>query len=135
MIKLKEIKIGNYVHKWKKYNEIMEVISINDNCIYLRSNENINDIIVGSEDELLPIEITEKNLIEFGFKKHANYFKKKINKYTIIVESTNNNYFSCKINKLVLPKMWLFDTVAFFKVKYLHELQNGVNLITKEDLK
>lgn len=130
MIPYKDLMIGNYV---KIYNgEIYQVEYINYDCVSLvNSNNYIEQVMC---DRIHPIEVTEELLLKIGFESsdypneegYATY-NKDTEDYCVSICKFKNKWF-CEIdaNKC--------ENVGNFYFKYLHELQNGIRLITKSDL-
>lgn len=118
-MKAKNLRIGNYVENYK---EVTTIQSVNQWCYVMNA---VDEVPV---EELKPITITEKWLIDFGFKpnhpiasRELNYFLKEQN-ITMINHYENGWLFKCdwwKVGKMV---------------HFVHELQNLFFALTGEEL-
>lgn len=128
MIDYKYLMIGNYV---KIYNgEVYQIQSIYCDCVDIVNSDNSIEKIMC--DRIYPIEVTDELLVKLGFKHLLGgigvikYFSLLMDEIDIIVNNYNNIYF-CSL--FIMRKQ-----LGCFDFKYLHELQNGIRLITKRDL-
>lgn len=133
MIDYKDLQIGNYV---KIYNgEIYQVESIYYDCIDIVNSDNSIEKIMC--DRIYPIEITEEILNKIGFHIHTfttgiktTWFMLNSNEFNIKID----NYSTCKDKKWSCQIDDDEELLGSFDFNYLHELQNGIRLITKENL-
>lgn len=134
MIDIKELQIGNKV-KYK--DSIVEIAAT-----HLTSNVGIlgafQSMIVSVKcEEIEPIEVTYDLLKKVGFKStpakdifgNNAYQNNNISNLNIIVcKNLDNSKFDCAFYDNS------YRCESSFSFKYLHELQNGIRLITKKDL-
>lgn len=138
MIDIKDLQIGNKVLYQNKVVEI-ETIHITGTIGIFNGNKDF--IVSVSCNDIEPIEVTVELLSKAGFKplkyngRHCDTY---VLEYNIVINDcfisidTNSNsadrdYF-CQIDNLS------HSTIGGFDFQYLHELQNGIRLITKGDL-
>lgn len=134
MINYKDLMIGNWVYESEKTKFPMQVIGIYEDYCYLNFEGNESDPFDGFDKYMMPIEVTEELLLKIGFESsdypneegYATY-NKDTEDYCVSICKFKNKWF-CEIdaNKC--------ENVGNFYFKYLHELQNGIRLITKSDL-
>lgn len=110
----------------------MRVESVGVDYCYLNFDGNGGDPIDGIDKYMMPIKVTDKLLLKIGFKylscgnELIKDFVSGINEIDIMVNNHNNMY-SCSL--------WMMrKEMGCFDFKYLHELQNGIRLITKGNL-
>lgn len=125
--------IGNWVHLSKQSQYPMQVISIGKDYCYLDFDGNEGDVFDGISKEMMPIEITKDFLLNNGFVAfiyEESYFMKLKNYYIQITKCNNseNKGWYCHIDNK------RHDSIGAFNFQYLHELQNGIRLITGRDL-
>ena len=132
MIDIKDIQIGNKV-LYK--NKVVEIVTTHITGTVGILNGSKDFIVSVSCNDIEPIEVTEDLLLKLDFDSsgypneysYANYEKDINDEYSVSVcKSKTNNYY-CDVDKYV-------DGTGIFCFKYLHELQNGIRLITKGDL-
>ena len=135
MIDIKDLQIGNKVLYQNKVVEI-ETIHIRGTVGILNGHKDF--IVPISCKDIEPIEVTDNLLLKLGFKANLPLFEGQ-EEYKIAVNdclvevrkdisnSINRNWF-CHIDNLA------HSTIGGFDFQYLHELQNGIRLITKGDL-
>ena len=132
MIDVKDLQIGNKVLYQKK---VVEIATIHITGTIGILNGSKDFIVPVSCSDIEPIEVTEDLLLKLNFDSsgypneygYANYEKDINDKYSVsICKSKKNNYY-CDVDKYV-------DGTGIFCFQYLHELQNGIRLITKGDL-
>lgn len=132
MINYKDLMIGDWVYESERSKFPMKVVSVGENYCYLDFPNNEGDVFDGYEKDMMPIEVTDELLIKIGFKKLSGGielikdFMFEMDEVDIIIGNYNNIY-SCSFWKIT-------KQFGFFDFKYLHELQNGIRLITKSDL-
>lgn len=132
MIDKKELKIWNVVISDSKKGSKWHYISS------LRSNKCVLDHSYSCKyDELKPYNITEKTLINLGFKKEVDKdlentidFNTTMGKYTIMVSTgwyashtVDRNYSIRILNDAC-------ETIFFAEMQYLHQLQNAIFFAT-----
>ena len=135
MIDIKDLQIGNRVLYQNKVVEI-ETIHVRGTVGILNGHKDF--IVPVSCKDIEPIYVTKSSLISIGFKPIQPVFEGQ-EEYQIVVNdcfvevkngisnSINRNWF-CHIDNLS------HSTIGGFDFQYLHELQNGIRLITKVDL-
>ena len=144
MIDYKDLMLGNWVYESNYTKYPMQVVGIGENYCYLNFEGNEGDIIDGIDKYMMPIEVTEEVLNKIGFKEDTEQFiksyykgevfeyRKVINKCFIKIQSgmsnSNDRDWYCHIDNNT------HQTIGGFDFQYLHELQNGIRLITKSDL-
>lgn len=134
MIDIKELNIGNKV-KYK--DSIVEIAAT-----HLTSNVGIlgafQSMIVSVKcEEIEPIEVTEELLVKIGFEKNEIV----VDGYHILDITYDYPLGDCFIEIRAIDRNWYcqinnyaHSTMGDFDFKYLHELQNGIRLVTKKDL-
>lgn len=136
----KDLMIGNWVYCTKKSQFPMKVVSLGEDYVYLDFEENEGDVFEPNLDDMMPIPVTEDLLLKIGLEKRQYNVSSDI--------SASWHYMSFKgysfdINKFSnsVGKDWhcYIDnedrySVGFFDFQYLHQLQNGIRLITGKDL-
>ena len=131
MLDTKELQIGNWVYESKIAQFPMQVITIGEDYCYLDFEENEGDMFDGLLEEMMPIPMTKVLLVQCGFRSTkeggAISYRRRIGCYRIIVDEMTKDIWRCHIHQKT-------ELVGSFKFSYLHELQNGVRLITKKDL-
>lgn len=130
MIDYKDLAIGNYVKIYNGY--IYQVESIHYDCIGLVNSDNSIDKIMC--DRIYPIEVTEELLKKIGFEKIH------------ISPTVEDLCYSTCVNEIDTVVLVYEDVcvcafrnlegalLGHFRFKYLHELQNGIRLITRNSL-
>lgn len=138
MIEIKDLSVGNYVYYSSRTKFPMYVEFIGDNYCYLNFKENQGDAFEVKEKDMMPIEVTELLLMKIGFKPVPPVFEGQ-EEYQMIVNdcfvevkngvsnSIDRDWY-CHIDNTA------HSTIGGFDFQYLHELQNGIRLITKSDL-
>lgn len=137
MIDYKDLMIGNWVYE-SDNGFPMYVVSVGDDYCYLDFDGNEGDVWEGEDKDMMPIEVTEELLVKIGLKHNAyipevyEEFETEINNCLISVQNRLTNskdrYWVCEVRNEKRYVMGSFD------FQYLHELQNGIRLITKGDL-
>lgn len=135
MIDRKDLQIGNKVLYKDK---IVEVATIHITGTVGILNGHKDFIVPVSCSDIEPIYVTKSSLISIGFKPIQPVFEGQ-EEYQIAVNdcfveirngvsnSISRNWF-CHIDNIS------HSTIGGFDFQYLHELQNGIRLITKGDL-
>lgn len=138
MIDYKDLQIGNWVYDSKYTKYPMRVEAIGENYCYLNFEGNEADPIDGIDKYMMPIEVTEELLKKIGFKPIPPIFEGQ-EEYEIsaddcfievrngVSNSVGRDWY-CRIDNNRA------ETIGGFDFQYLHELQNGIRLITKNDL-
>lgn len=139
----KDLMIGNWVYFTRKSKFPMQVVSIGDNYVYLDFEGNEGDVFEPTLEEVQPIEVTEEILQNSGFEKYEEfspvgetrtkepYFILSAEGYDFFFKKTykNNDTYWC----LNVSDNYLLTRSTFY-IKYVHEIQNILRLITKKDL-
>jgi hypothetical protein len=117
-MKAEELRLGNWVHTGD--NQAVQVAAIFYDEVYLDFNGNQGGILQCDIEKLKPIEIDENWLIESGFLDWKNgWWSKGAMKYYAYI----NSFY------------WKETSIHFGDVKYVHEFQNIVYFLSKEELK
>ena len=138
MIDIKDLQIGNKV---LYQNKVVEIVTTHITGTVGILNGHKDFIVPVSCKDIEPIDVTVELLSKSGFKtlkyngRHCDTYVLEynivINDYFISVDTNSNSadrdYF-CHIDNIS------HDTIGGFDFQYLHELQNGIRLITKGDL-
>lgn len=131
MIDIKELQIGNKV----KYKDSIVEIAATHLTSHVGILGAFQSMIVSVKcEEIEPIEVTDKLLVKIGFDTDISLieFYKPINNCLVGIRKDASNSvvegWHCNIynNKA--------ETMGDFDFKFLHELQNGIRLVTKGDL-
>lgn len=141
MINCKELMIGNWVHESERSKFPMRVVNVGEDYCYLDFDGNQGDVFECKDKDMMPIEITEELLLKIGFEKNEIYGS---NDYSFDV-TYDTQLKSCflEVNKHSNSayRDWYcqidnnrHESIGGFDFQYLHELQNGIRLITKSDL-
>lgn len=119
----------------------MYVEFIGNNYCYLNFKENQGDAFEVKDKDIMPIEVTEELLLKIGFEKNEIYGS---NDYSFDVTydtqfkscflEVNNHSNSADRNWYCQIDNNRHESIGGFDFQYLHELQNGIRLITKSDL-
>lgn len=135
MIDIKNLQIGNKV----KYKDSIVEITATHLTGYVGILGAFQSMIVSVKcEEIEPIEVTKEMLGKIGFKLQQPVFEGEevyesiINGCFVDVDSfysvERGIGWSCHIDNIA------HSTIGYFDFHYLHELQNGIRLITKKDL-
>ena len=135
MIDYKDLMIGNWVYLSEKSKCPMRVQTVGENYCDLNFEGNEADPIDGIDKYMMPIEVTEELLKKIGFNFSSQgsiikgkIFRRRIGKYVAsIFQLTDSKYYIEFHNDDD-------DEYSGFHFQYLHELQNGIRLITKNYL-
>lgn len=138
MIDYKDLMIGNWVYLSEKSKYPMQVVGIGDNYCYLDFEGNEGGPFDGIDKYMMPIEVTELLLMKIGFKPVPPVFEGK-EEYQMVV---NDCFIEIRHNiSNSIDRDWYchidnaaHSTIGGFDFQYLHELQNGIRLITKGEL-
>ena len=139
MINYKDLMIGNWVYESERSEFPMKVVSVGEYYCYLDFPNNEGDAFNGYEKDMMPIEVTEELLekIEFYNPQHLitslylPWFELNLKGYSIKIDdasNSNDRKWSCQIDNN------RYESIGGLDFQYLHELQNGIRLITKSDL-
>lgn len=112
----------------------MRVESVGVDYCYLNFDENEGDPFDGIDKDVMPIEVNRELLLKNGFETsgypneegYAVYEKETEDYYVRICKSKNKWFCEIDGNE--------FGYEGNFYFTYLHELQNGIRLITKDNL-
>lgn len=141
MIDIKYLQIGNKVMCGGKIKEVVTIYP-EESVSLLGKFESI--IFTAKSNDIDPIEVTEEILNKIGFKEDTepfikSYYKGKVFEYRKVINNcfikiqsgmsnSNDRDWYCHIDNNA------HQTIGGFDFQYLHELQNGIRLITKSDL-
>lgn len=131
----KDLMIGNWVYFTRNSQIPMQVVSIGDNYAYLDFEGNEGDVFEPTLEEMQPIEVTRELLLKLGFESSdypnedgfANYEKDIDEACSVSVAKDKTYKFYCDVSERC-------RTRGIFFFQYLHELQNGIRVITGKDL-
>lgn len=139
MIHYKDLMIGNWVYESEKTKFPMKVVNIGEDYCYLDFPNNEGDVFDGYEKDMMPIEVTAELLFKIGFIQENQNILIHSDDYQIVVNACFVEIISNVSNSI--DKDWYchidnaaHSTIGGFDFQYLHELQNGIRLITKSDL-
>lgn len=124
MVKTKELMLGNWVLAGAKTQFPMYVTGIFQDVAYLDFEGNEGDVWEEKEEDMLPVPLTEKILLK-------NRFVKKKDKISEYYNSPDGNVFvrfKKEISVLVILPLSTARVGARNRIKYVHELQNLLNL-------
>lgn len=136
MIHYKDLMIGNWVYESERSKFPMRVVNVGEDYCYLDFEGNEGDVFEVKDKDMMPIEVTEKKLLKNGFVGFRlegcedRYFinlKENFIEISKDSNSTDRDWY-CHIDNAA------HSTIGGFDFEYLHELQNGIRLITKSDL-
>lgn len=137
MINYKDLMIGNWVYESERSKFPMRVVNVGEDYCYLDFPENEGDVWEVKDKDMMPIEVTEELLLNNGFVEFKleycddNYFIELKGSFIEIRHgetNSNDRDWYCHIDNAA------HSTIGGFDFQYLHELQNGIRLITKSDL-
>jgi hypothetical protein len=139
MINYKDLMIGNWVYESERSKFPMRVVNIGEDYCYLDFEGNEGDVFECKDKDMMPIEVNDKLLKKIGFRREckeayipADDYETFVNNCFIAVRKgeTNSIYrdWYCHIDND------RYESIGGFDFQYLHELQNGIRLITKSDL-
>lgn len=139
MINYKDLMIGNWVYESERSKFPMRVVNVGEDYCYLDFEGNEGDVFEVKDKDMMPIEVTEGLLEKAKFKKcreqnHGDYYeghKQTFNK-AIVWIFRNPNKTDKEWQCLAVDKD--YNVEGGIKFDFLHELQNGIRLITKSDL-
>ena len=124
MVKTKELMLGNWVLAGAKTQFPMYVTGIFDDVAYLDFEGNEGDVWEEKEEDMLPVPLTEKILLKNRFVKN----KDKISEYYNSPDENVFVRFKKEISVLVILPLSTARVGARNRIKYVHELQNLLNL-------
>lgn len=135
MIDIKYLQIGNKVMCGGKIKEVVTIYP-EESVALLGKFESI--MFSAKSNDIDPIEVTEEILNKIGFHKQEIFITKlpspwfvlELNGFNIKIDDDSNSKcrrWSCQIDNNE-------ELLGCFDFQYLHELQNGIRLITKSDL-
>lgn len=131
MIDTKELQIGDWVYESKIAQFPMQVRGIGEDYCYLDFPENEGDMFDGLPGEILPIPITKALIIQCGFRSTSEndiaIYLQHIGNFRVLIGDIKKDVWRCHIHRKK-------ELCGSFNFSYLHELQNGIRLITKKDL-
>lgn len=137
MINYKDLMIGNWVYDSDKSKFPMQVVGIGDDYCYLNFEGNESDFFDGIDKYMMPIEVTEELLLSNGF---VIFQLEGCEDYYLII--LEDSFIEIDESPYSTGKKWHChidnakrDPLGGFDFQYLHELQNGIRLITCKDLK
>lgn len=145
---IKDLTIGNWVYYDSNPNSPTRVVNIGSYSVSLEYYGREGYVFVPSVEDIQPIKVTDEILIKTGFNKEdrtddseyygvddsrGSVFRRWIGTDDYIVSIYENT------NRLGGKRWCSIDNykqeyVGAFHFTYVHELQNGIRLITKQDL-
>lgn len=139
MINYKDLMIGNWVYESERSKFPMRVVNIGEDYCYLDFPENEGDVFEVKDKDMMPIEVTEELLFKIGFIQenqkiliHSDDYQMVVNDCFVEIRNGVSNSIDrdwyCHIDNAA------HSTIGGFDFQYLHELQNGIRLITKSGL-
>lgn len=139
MIHYKDLMIGNWAYESERSKFPMRVVNIGEDYCYLDFEGNEGDVFECKDKYMMPIEVTEELLFKIGFIQenqniltHGDDYQMVVNDCFIEIRHNISNSIDrdwyCHIDNAA------HSTIGGFDFQYLHELQNGIRLITKSDL-
>lgn len=133
MINYKDLMIGNWVYESERSKFPMRVVNIGEDYCYLDFPENEGDLFEVKDKDMMPIEVTEELMLNNNFTELdcGIEYSITLNDFFIEVNNFSNSRdrdWYCHIDNAA------HSTIGGFDFQYLHELQNGIRLITKSDL-
>lgn len=131
--------IGNWVYDSKYTKYPMQVVGIGDNYCYLNFKGNEADPFDGVDKDMMPINVDDELLKKVGFIREYKEPYIPYDDYQMIVNdchvsirqdgaNSKGRIWSCQIDND------RYESLGGFDFQHLHELQNGIRLITKGDL-
>lgn len=134
MIDIKELNIGNKV----KYKDSIVEIAATHLTSHVGILGAFQSMIVSVKcEEIEPIKVTEELLLKIGFEERYSpivdgLYSIQIDTFYIEIEVR----FTDENEQILFCKIYDEDCyqIGKFKFQYLHELQNGIRLVTKKDL-
>lgn len=131
MLDPKELQIGNWVYESKIAQFPMQVKTIGEDYCYLDFEENEGDMFDGLLEEMMPIPMTKVLFVQSGFRSTRENdiasYRQRIGNFRVLIDEVTKDIWRCHIHNKT-------ELVGSFNFSYLHELQNGIRLITKKDL-
>ena len=134
MIDYKDLMIGNWVYESERSKFPMRVVNVGEDYCYLDFPENEGDVWEVKDKDMMPIEVAEYLFQKLGFKSDimcCDFYTTINNCFVEIRYDVSNSIgrdWYCHIDNAA------HSTIGGFDFQYLHELQNGIRLITKSDL-
>lgn len=138
---VKDLMIGNWVEYTKYSHFPMQVVSIGDDYVYLDFDGNEGDVFEPNLEDMQPIEVTEEFLLKNGFEKlesmviegetctsYNRQFNGTFIDVTYGMSNLEDRNWYCHIDNCDRQSIGSFD------FQYVHEFQNGIRLITKQDM-
>ena len=131
----KEIQIGNWLTDGPKGFPMFVQAIYGDDTVYLDFEENEGDTWETDIKDICPIPITKELLLNSGFTNKSApdiyTYKEKVNGWMIDLFQMDDGNHVLKFFKGGNKPLKIYH----YTVTYIHELQNAVRLITKQDLK
>lgn len=137
----KDLMIGNWVYYTKKSQFPMRVVSLGEDYVYLDFEENEGDVFEPNLEDMQHIEVTEEFILKNGFEKgesmviegetctsYSLQFKDTFIDVTYGISNSIDRNWYCHIDNCDR------QTIGSFDFQYVHELQNGIRLITGKDM-
>lgn len=139
MIHYKDLMIGNWVYENKRSKFPMYVVNVGDGFCYLDFPDNEGDVFDATDKYMMPINVDNALLEKIGFIREYKEHCIPYDDYQMIVNdchvsirqdgaNSKGRIWSCQIDND------RYESLGGFDFHYLHELQNGIRLITKGDL-
>lgn len=137
---IKDLAIGNWVYYDSNPNSPTRVVNIGSYSVSLEYYGREGYVFVPSVEDIQPIEVTDDILENSGFKLAGQVLtSEKVYKYSVFHFILNKIYIQVKHDSPERKYHCLVSNldgipVGQFCFDYVHELQNGIRLITKQDL-
>lgn len=139
MINYKDLMIGNWVYESERSKFPMRVVNIGEDYCYLDFEGNEGDVFECKDKDMMPIDVTEELLFKIGFIQenqniliHGDDYQMVVNDCFVEIRYNVSN--SCGRDWYCHVDNSAHSTIGGFDFQYIHELQNGIRLITKSDL-
>ena len=128
MIPVQDLCIGNWVYDGERTQFPMQVVGIGTDYVYLDFEGNEGDLWESKPEDLMGIPITEELLEKLGFTFSSGLWRLKLG---VKIKSGAGFVFIENKDK----EHWLYGNCTCKDIWYLHQLQNLVRIITKQELK
>ena len=128
MIQARDLCIGNWVYDGERTQFPMFIRAVGEDYVYLDFPQNEGDLWESKPEDLQGIPITEELLkglgmtLSNGLWRHKLGVKVKLESGFVFIENKDS-------------ENWLYGNATCKDIWYLHQLQNLVRIITKQELK
>lgn len=126
MINAQDLCIGNWVYDGERTQFPMQVVGIGTDYVYLDFENNEGDLWESTPNDVEGIPLTPELLEKIGYERpFETYFTHRKFDLDLDYDVENNKFY-----------WWFnFDYRIGEPIKYLHELQNQIRMIAKQELK